>query len=105
MTSAGPKKGPLCAPARDIAFTFADRRGRARLRHIWRIARRPGNDPGRPDGLLCKATYRLTQGVALYYSFRIDGEQFAAEAMRQDERVGAIARSLIVEQGAVPSGL
>ncbi len=61
------------------------------------------NDPGRPDGLLCKATYRLTPGVALYYYFRIDGEQFAAEALRHDERAFPIARSLIVAEGAVPS--
>jgi hypothetical protein len=61
------------------------------------------NDPGRPDGLLCKATYRLTPGVALYYYFRIDGEQFAAEALRHDERVFPIARSLIAEDRKVPS--
>ena len=60
------------------------------------------NDPGRPDGLLCKATYRLSPGVALYYYFRIDGEQFAAEALRHDERVFPIARSLIGDEGAVP---
>jgi hypothetical protein len=61
------------------------------------------NDPGRPDGLLCKATYRLSPGVALYYNFRIDGDQFAAEALRHDERVFPIARSLIGDEGAVPA--
>ena len=62
------------------------------------------NDPGRPDGLRCKATYRLTPGVALYYDFRIDGDQFAATAQRHDARVFPIARSLLADDGAVPRG-
>jgi hypothetical protein len=61
------------------------------------------NDPGRPDGRRCRATYRLSPGVAVVYDFRIDGERFAAEAQRHDERVFAIARSLIAEDRRMPS--
>jgi hypothetical protein len=50
----------------------------------------------RPAGLRCKAGYRLSSGVALLYDFRVDGSDFVPEALRQDERVSAIARSLLV---------
>ena len=60
------------------------------------------NDQVRPDGLRCKAAYRLSREVGLVYDFRIDGEEFAAEALRQDERVFAIARSLVADDGTVP---
>ena len=52
-------------------------------------------NPDRPEGLRCKAGYRLSSGVGLLYDFRIDGEEFVGEALRQDERVSAIARSLL----------
>lgn len=83
----------------------------------WRGPPRPGaaspylarcyedlNDPVRPDGLRCKAAYRLSPGVALLYDFRVDGSNFVPEALRQDERVSAIAQSLIVGDATVPSG-
>jgi len=49
----------------------------------------------RPEGLRCKAGYRLTPGVALLYDFRVDGTDFVPEALRQEERASAIARSLL----------
>ena len=74
----------------------------------WRGPPRPGavspyvarcyedlNDRERPDGLRCKAGYRLSPGVGLVYDFRVDGSEFVPEALRQDERVSAIARSLL----------
>ena len=74
----------------------------------WRGPPRPGaaspylarcyedrNARDRPDGLRCKAGYRLSPGAALLYDFRVDGDEFVAEALRQDERVSAIARSLL----------
>lgn len=74
----------------------------------WRGPPRPGavspyvahcyqdrRNPDRPEGLRCKAGYRLSPGVGLLYDFRIDGDEFPAEALRQDERVSAIARSLL----------
>ena len=75
----------------------------------WRGPPRPGaaspyvarcyedrGDHDRPDGLRCKAGYRLSAGIALLYDFRVDGTDFVPEALRQDERVSAIARSLLV---------
>ena len=84
-------------------------------RVYFRAPRRPGaaspylahcyedrNDAVRPDGLRCKAAYRLSPEVGVVYDFRIDGEEFAAEALRQDKRVFAIANSLIAD-GKVPA--
>ena len=53
------------------------------------------NARDRPDGLRCKAGYRLSPGVGLVYDFRVDGTDFVPEALRQDERVSAVARSLL----------
>jgi hypothetical protein len=96
------KEGPFMRAGSGSAIHF---RGRVRpgaaspyLAHCQQTR----NDPGRPDGLRCKATYRLSPGVALYYDFRIDGQQFARAAQRQDERVFPVARSLIGDEGTVP---
>ena len=61
------------------------------------------NDAVRPDGLRCKTAYRLSPEVGVVYDFRIDGEDFAVEALRQDERVFAIVNSLIADDGKVPA--
>lgn len=74
----------------------------------WRGPPRPGaaspylarcyedrNSQGVPNGLRCRAGYRLSPGVALVYDFHVHGSEFVAEALRQDERVLAIARSLL----------
>ena len=57
----------------------------------------------KPNGLRCKAGYRLSPGVGLVYDFQVPDDRFAVAARRQDERVAAIARSLIAEDGTVPS--
>ena len=96
------KDGPFLRADSDYGMTFRGpvRPGAASpyLAHCQETR----NDPGRSDGLLCRATYRLSPGVALYYYFRTDGEQFASAALRHDARVFPIARSLISDEGAVP---
>ena len=57
----------------------------------------------KPNGLRCHAGYRLSPGVGLVYDFQVLDGRFVPEAIRQDKRVAAIARSLLAAHGAVPS--